>query len=41
MENGELEIGQVASMVGSVEPVADIMSRLLSEYAATLSALRD
>jgi len=41
VENGELEIGQVASMVGSVEPVADIMSRLLSEYAATLSALRD
>lgn len=32
MEEGELEIGQVAGLISEVLPVADIVDRLLSEY---------
>lgn len=31
-ENGELEIGQIASAIREVEPVAQIMKRLVEEY---------
>ena len=32
LENGELEIGQSASMIRAIEPVSVIMERLISEY---------
>ncbi len=32
MEEGELEIGQVSSMINSIRPVSEIMENLLSEY---------
>lgn len=41
LENGELEIGQVASMINSVEPVAAIMERLIREAEETTCRLVD
>ena len=41
LENGELEIGQVASMINSVEPVAVIMERLIREAEETTCRLVD
>ena len=32
LDEGELEIGQVAGLIHSVEPVAKIVSDLLSEF---------
>ncbi len=32
---GELEIGQIASMIDKIEPVADIMQRLVNEFRST------
>jgi len=40
LENGELEIGQVASMITRVEPVAVIMKRLIDDYNAAVMGLR-
>jgi enoyl-[acyl-carrier protein] reductase II len=37
LDNGELEIGQVASQINQVEPVDTIMSRLIAEYNQTIS----
>ena len=39
LDNGELEIGQVASMISRVEPVAVIMNRIVSEYNAAVRGL--
>ncbi len=39
MENGELEIGQVAGLINDIPPVAELMTRLLDQYDATLSRL--
>lgn len=41
LENGELEIGQVASMISAVEPVAVIMDRLIREAEETTCRLVD
>jgi enoyl-[acyl-carrier protein] reductase II len=40
LDNGELEIGQVSSMITSVEPVAVIMKRVVAEYNAALRGLQ-
>ncbi len=43
MEEGELEIGQVAAMIDKVEPVSQIMKRLVAEFNAAstkMNALR-
>ncbi len=40
LDNGELEIGQVASMITRVEPVAVIMKRLVAEYNAAVRGLQ-
>lgn len=39
IENGEMEIGQIASAIKSVEPVSVIMKRLCDEYYAALKSL--
>lgn len=40
VENGELEIGQIASAIKKVEPVSVIMQRLVDEYHAALEKLK-
>lgn len=40
VENGELEIGQIASVIKKVEPVSVIMRRLVEEYNAALAGLK-
>ncbi len=40
VENGELEIGQIASAIKKVEPVSVIMRRLVEEYNAALAGLK-
>lgn len=40
VENGELEIGQIASAIKKVEPVSVIMHRLVEEYNAALAGLK-
>jgi len=39
LENGELEIGQVAGLIDDIPSVADLMTRLLDQYDTTLSRL--
>ena len=39
VENGEIEIGQIASAVRSVRPVAEIVAELVREYDEALSLL--
>ncbi len=41
LDDGELEIGQVASQIDAVLPVAEIMNRLLSEFYAIKSQVAD
>ena len=41
IENGELEIGQVAASVREIRPVADIMAQLVSDFEATRQRLLD
>ena len=38
-DNGELEIGQIASAIKTVEPVSVVMSRLIREYTETMAQL--
>ena len=40
VENGELEIGQIASAIKKVAPVSVIMRRLLEAYSAALAGLK-
>ncbi len=40
VENGELEIGQIASAIKKVEPISVIMQRLTDEYDAALAKLK-
>jgi len=40
MSDGELEIGQVASMIDEIEPVATIMKRLVSEFNTTAERMK-
>lgn len=39
LENGELEIGQVAGLIDDIPSVADLMTRLLDQYDATLARM--
>jgi len=39
MEEGELEIGQVSSIIDKIEPVSAIMEELVTDYRETLSML--
>ena len=41
LDEGELEIGQVASLIDKVLPVSDIMKKLISEYEAALNELQN
>lgn len=40
IENGEMEIGQIASAIKTVEPVSVIMERLIKEYNEAVEALK-
>lgn len=40
IENGEMEIGQIASAIKKIEPVSVIMRRLVEEYNAALAGLK-
>lgn len=40
IENGEMEIGQIASAIKKVEPVSVIMQRLVDEYDTALAKLK-
>ena len=40
IENGELEIGQVASAIREIKPVAQIVSELVSDFDATVRSLK-
>ncbi len=40
LDNGELEIGQVSSMITRVDPVAVIMKRVVAEYNAAVRGLQ-
>ncbi len=39
-ENGELEIGQVASAIKEIKPVSEIINTLIDEYEMTISKLK-
>ena len=39
LSDGELEIGQVASMINSAESVTDIFSSIITEYNNTLKSI--
>ena len=41
LKNGELEIGQIASLIQTVEPVETIMKTLIAEYNQCLSNLKE
>lgn len=41
VENGELEIGQIASAIKSIDSVKDIFDRLDREYSSALSRIKD
>lgn len=40
LEEGELEIGQIAATIGSIKPAAEIMTGLIQDYNNTIKALR-
>jgi enoyl-[acyl-carrier protein] reductase II len=40
LDNGELEIGQIASLIREIEPVETIMRRIISEYNDALTKLK-
>lgn len=41
LEEGELEIGQVASMIRSIKPAGQIIAQMIAEYNDALENLRD
>lgn len=41
LDEGELEIGQIASMIDTIMPAAEIMKNLLNEYHTALAQLRN
>jgi len=41
LENGELEIGQVASLIDTVKPVSQIMSELINEYQSAMAEIKN
>lgn len=40
IDNGEIEIGQIASDINSIDSVADIMERISREYEDTINAIK-
>ena len=40
VENGEIEIGQIASSISSIDSVADCMSRIMREYQETIDRIK-
>lgn len=40
VDNGEIEIGQIASDINSIDSVADIMERISREYVDTINAIK-
>ncbi|WP_234406516.1 hypothetical protein [Prolixibacter bellariivorans] len=40
MEDGELEIGQVSSIIDRIQPVSEIMEELINDYRKTLETLQ-
>ena len=38
-DNGELEIGQIASAVKTIRPVSEVMAQLVEEFHATREAM--
>ena len=40
IEEGELEIGQVASMIDEIKPVSEIMKKLVNEFNETAEKMR-
>ena len=40
VDNGEIEIGQIASDINSIDSVADIMKRISREYEDTINAIK-
>ena len=39
MQEGELEIGQVAALINKVQPVSEVFKELLTEYTSALEGL--
>lgn len=40
MEEGELEIGQVASIINKIQPVAEVIDEIVKEYSVALAELQ-
>ena len=40
LDEGELEIGQIAALIGDLPPAGDILRRLVAEYEAARESLR-
>ena len=40
LEEGELEIGQVASLIHEIKPAAEVVTEIWNEYEATLLQLK-
>lgn len=41
LENGELEIGQVAALIDTIKPVSQIMLELIDEYHSAVAEVKD
>ena len=41
LDNGELEIGQIASMIKKIEPVDNIIKEIVSEFNSKLSTIKE
>lgn len=41
VENGELEIGQIAGLIKEIKPAAEIVSDIINEYNETLKSLKN
>ncbi len=41
LDEGELEIGQISSLINEIKPVKEIIEDMLSEYRETLESFRD
>ncbi len=41
MEEGELEIGQIASVINKIQPAAEVIDEIVQEYHSALAALKE
>ena len=41
LDNGELEIGQVSSLIQAVKPAAEVMTELVEGYSALTRGMED